>query len=225
MNIHEKIMKIAEMAGVLRKNKKAFNFNYTPEDEILAKVTAGMKKYGVQLVPEIAPGSMHVEPYEYQKFNKQTKKMEPAKELMVYGDMKMTWINTEDPTDRLEVNWAFAGQKDDLSQAFGGGLTYANRYFLLKALQIATVEDDPDNYRSKQREAEDFEKEVALRDLREQIVSLIGVKLKEGVDKEAAYAVIAEYNGGKKNPNSIKTLDAAQLIIEKLNALEGIEHE
>ncbi|HBL82408.1 MAG TPA: hypothetical protein DD391_07415 [Clostridiales bacterium] len=225
MNIHEKVLKIAEMAGVLRKNKAAYNFKYTPEDEIQAKVTAGMKKYGVLLVPSIVPGSLHVEPFEYEKYNKITKKMEPAKEIMVWGDMVCRWYNTENPKDVLEAGWVFAAQKDDISQALGGALTYSNRYYLMKTLQLATVEDDPDNYRSKQRMAEDYERETALRDLRQAILDAAAEKIKAGADKEAVYKIIADNNGGRKNPNTIKSTEEARLVLEQIESMGGNQNE
>ena len=61
----------------------------------------------------------------------------------------------------LVVPWALVGQQGDASQAFGSGLTYANRYFMLKFFQIATPDDDPDNWRSKKEEAEQ-EAEMAI---------------------------------------------------------------
>ncbi|MBE5733985.1 MAG: hypothetical protein E7347_02925 [Clostridiales bacterium] len=49
LNIHQKLLKIADMAGVLQKNKAGFNYKYVTEEEIQAKITAGMQKYGVRL--------------------------------------------------------------------------------------------------------------------------------------------------------------------------------
>ena len=49
------------------------------------------------------------------------------------------------------------GQQADASQSFGSGLTYVYRYFPLKHFGVSTVEDDPDNWRAKQREAEEAE--------------------------------------------------------------------
>lgn len=225
MNVHEKILRIAQMAGVLQKNKAAYNFKYTPEDEIQAKVTAGMKKFGVLLVPSIVPGSLHVEPFAYEKYNKITKKMETVKEIMVWGDMICRWYNTENPQDVLEAGWVFAAQKDDISQALGGALTYSNRYYLMKTLQLATVEDDPDNYRSKQRFAEEAEREEELRDLRQAILDTAAEKIKAGADKEAVYQIIADHNNGRKNPNTIKAADIARLVLEKIEAMGGKKDE
>ena len=225
MNVHEKILRIAQMAGVLQKNKAAYNFKYTPEDEIQAKVTAGMKKFGVLLVPSIVPGSLHVEPFAYEKYNKITKKMETVKEIMVWGDMICRWYNTENPQDVLEAGWVFAAQKDDISQALGGALTYSNRYYLMKTLQLATVEDDPDNYRSKQRFAEEAEREEELRDLRQAILDTAAEQIKAGADKEAVYQIIADHNNGRKNPNTIKAADIARLVLEKTEAMGGKKDE
>ena len=75
--------------------------------------------------------------------------------------MTYTWVNAEDPTERVETAWAFVGQMEDAAQAMGAGLTYANRYYLMKQLQLATTESDPDNYRSKQKAADEYEEEAA----------------------------------------------------------------
>ena len=59
LNLHQKLLKIANMAGVLQKNKAGFNYSYVTEDEIQAKITAGMQKYGVMLYPSLVPNSLH----------------------------------------------------------------------------------------------------------------------------------------------------------------------
>ena len=42
------------------------------------------------------------------------------------------------------IQFAAFGQQQDIAQAYGTALTYAERYFLLKLLNIPTDEDDPD---------------------------------------------------------------------------------
>lgn len=49
LNLHQKILKIADMAGVLQKTASGYSYRYVPEEDIQAKVTAGMQKYGVML--------------------------------------------------------------------------------------------------------------------------------------------------------------------------------
>ena len=173
MNIHEKILRIADMAGVLRKTKQGYGYHYTPEDEIQAKITAGMQKYGVNLMPSLVPGSLEVIPYNYQKAktkkvkNEKTNKEEsvdytvPVSEIIVKAEVEYIWVNVHRPEEKVVCHWAYIGQMDDASQAFGAGATYGNRYYLLKALQLATTEADPDEYRSKQKAAESYEEDKA----------------------------------------------------------------
>ncbi len=90
-------------------------------------------------------------PYTYQK----TKggKQETVNEILVQSDLLFEWVNDECPDEKIVVPWAMVGQQADASQSFGSGLTYVYRYFLLKYFGVSTVEDDPDNWRSKQRDA------------------------------------------------------------------------
>ncbi len=190
----------------MTKNKAGFNYKYTTEDEILAKVTAGMQKHGVVLIPSINQGSLSITPYTYQKWDRKEKKEVPVNETIVSADMTFTWINTENPEERIEVPWAMAAQKDDVSQALGGALTYSNRYFLLKALQIATVDDDPDKYRSKQKEAAEFEKIEAIKEIQNKIVELCKTKISGGCDKNKLYEILEQILGSK-NPRNNKDID------------------
>ena len=230
MNIYEKLLNLVIMAGVLQKNKDGFNYRYVPEDEIQAKVTAGMKKYGLMLIPGVTPGTLQILPYAYdkEKIDKKTreKTISHVNEIIVSADMVYTWVNTEDPSERVEIPWVLIGQMEDAAQAFGAGATYTNRYFLLKSLQIATTEDDPDNYRGKQREADNYEKEEAERLAAEALeAALQDVKdkgaevLKAGFTKEDIYAVIGKYNNGDTDKNHIQTVEVAAAIVQEFEKM------
>lgn len=233
LNIYQKLLKVVVMAGVLQKNKEGFNYSYVTEDEIQAKVTAGMKQHGLLLVPGIVPNSLKITPYSYikEKIDKKTKEKEQiaVNEIIVSADILYTWINTEDPNEVIEVPWAMVGQMEDAAQAFGAGLTYTNRYFLLKSLQIATTESDPDNYRSKQREAENYEAEEAAKIAAEalanaiQDISDMGTKLlKSGAaTKDDVYAVIAKYNNGDTDRNHIPTTEVAAAIMQEFEQMQS----
>ena len=59
--------------------------------------------------------------------------------------MKYTWVNAEDPEDKIEIDWVCIGQQtDDIAKAVGTAMTYNERYFLLKFLGLPTDEDDAD---------------------------------------------------------------------------------
>jgi hypothetical protein len=75
-----------------------------------------MKKYGLSLIPSIAPDTTVVEPYSYKK----TKTMkgtgeiydENINEILVSADMSFTWVNNENPEERI------IAMKFRLSQTF-----------------------------------------------------------------------------------------------------------
>ncbi len=157
LNIYQKLAKIRKQVEVIRKNKSGYGYKYVSEDEILAKISVFMDKYSLSLIPNIDPKTVKVEPYSYKK-TKATKKgdfyEENNNEILVSADMTWSWVNNDNPGERVNVSWALIGQQSDASQAFGSGLTYSSRYFLLKYFNIATPDDDPDSFRSKQRETE-----------------------------------------------------------------------
>lgn len=161
LNIYQKLAKIRKQVEVVQKNKSGYGYKYVTDDELLAKISAFMDKYGVSLIPRVTPGTMEVHPYTYNKTKKDRNKdgtlftyEEAVNEIMVNADMTYEWVNNENPEDRVSVDWALVGHQNDGSQSFGSALTYSMRYFLLKFFSIATPEDDPDNWRSKQHAAE-----------------------------------------------------------------------
>lgn len=165
LNIYEKLAAIRKQVEVLEKDKSGYGYRYVSEEEIMAKISVFMDKYGLSLLPGIVPGTTVVEPYHYLK-TKSTKGgeiyEEHRNEILVSADTTFTWVNNEDPDERIVIPWKMVGQQEDASQSFGSGLTYSARYFLLKYFNVATTEDDPDNFRSKQKEAEQSqEKQVA----------------------------------------------------------------
>ena len=170
LNIYQKLARIRKQVDVIRKNKKGYGYTYVSEEEILAKITVFMDKYNLSLIPGIVGGTTKVEPYTYKK-TKSTKGgefyEENVNEVLVSADMTWTWANTDNPDERVVVGWALVGQQSDASQAFGSGLTYSDRYFLLKYFNVATTDDDPDAHRSKQRAAEAAEDKMVA----EQIIS------------------------------------------------------
>lgn len=166
LSLIQRLAKIRQMANVIQTNKQGYGYKYVSEDEILSKISAGMKKYQVSLFPHVSPNTTDVSLQEFRK-TKVAKNGAPyeevSTEVIVKSDGYFTWLCDDNPEDRYDVPWVFIGQQTDASQAFGSGLTYCNRYFLLKFFNVATVNDDPDVWRSKQKEALSMEnKEIAL---------------------------------------------------------------
>lgn len=166
LNLYQKLAKIRRSVEVLEKDKSGFNYRYVTDALILSKITGLMDSLHVSLIPSVVPGTMTITPYAYTKtkVNKRTNETYDEKnaEVLTQAEMLYTWVNDDNPTERIEVPWIVVGQQEDASQSFGSGLTYTYRYFLLKYFGISTVEDDPDTWRSRQKEATEAEgKEIA----------------------------------------------------------------
>lgn len=180
LNIYQKLAKVRKQVEVVQKNKSGYGYKYVTDDELLAKITAGMDRYGLTLIPSIVPNTISVNPYTYKKTKKEKQNgqfvtyEETVNEFTTHADMVYTWVNNENPNQKIEVSWSLVGQQSDASQCFGSGLTYSMRYFLLKYFNVATPEDDPDNWRSKQREAEAAEDKA----LAEQIINVLDASIK-----------------------------------------------
>ena len=187
LNIYQKLAKIRKPVEVLRKNKSGYGYKYVSEELILAKITGLMDKYGVSLIPEIVRESTTVTPWAYKK-TKSTKDgkifEENVNEIIVHSDMVWRWVNNDQPDDCIVVPWTLVGSQSDASQAFGSGLTYSSRYFLLKYFNVATTEDDPDNWRTLQKEAEEEESRVIAKAIVDQAHSIVSSKLEALADDE-----------------------------------------
>lgn len=230
LNIHQKMLKIADMAGVLQKTKAGYGYKYVPEIDIQAKVTAGLQKYGVMLYDSIVPGTLKVTPIHYDKLDPKTKMLKPVNEVIVQAECTYVWVNVDNPEERIETTWAIVGQMEDAAQALGAGFTYGNRYYLMKQLQLATSEDDPDEYRSKQKQAENYEEEAAAKAAAEElgkavkeVVDLGSKLIKKGLAKDTMMAIVAKHNNGNGNPSGIQSVEIASQILQELKEVEKKE--
>lgn len=227
MDLVNKLAKIRTIAEVASKSKSGFNYKYSDINEILAKVTSGMKKYNVSLVPNVTPGTTSVSKLEIVN-TKVSKKGDvydqKSTEMLVTADMTFTWVNNDNKDDRIEVPWVIVGAQSDPSQAFGSGLTYCTRYFLTNYFQMAqTLESDVDAYRSSQREAA---KEADAETARE-IVSEIDTKIKDFIAENQGKAQEIKEFASKyaKNGNyfSIKSPELAAKMLTDFK--QKYEHE
>ena len=171
LNLVQKLAKIRAISDVVSKEKRGYNYSYADITTILANITAGMKKYGVSLIPSIVPGTSEViqNVVVNTKFDKTGKAYDnTVTEMLVNADMIFKWINDENPNDTIEVPWFVTGSQTDPSQALGSGLTYCTRYFLCNYFQIAQADSDVDTYRSKQKAAEASEEKAIAEGIIEQ---------------------------------------------------------
>ena len=187
LNLYQKLAKIRAISEVAKKSKKGFNYTYTDITEILANVTAGMKKYQVSLIPSIVPesGSVTKVPIENTKFTKSGEQyIDHKEEFLFQSDMTFIWINDENPHERIEVPWFAVASMSDASQAQGSAMTYTMRQFLTSYFQIAQSDYDVDAYRSKQKEAEVSESRAIADAIISEFDTLLKQWLADNRDKE-----------------------------------------
>lgn len=128
MNLYQKIVEVRKVAGGFSKDSKSYSYDYVSGNQILSKIKDTMNEHNLLLVPSTRLGEHSTQ----------------GKDIVVKGEMTYTWINGDNPEERLEIPWAYYGQQNDISKAYGSALTYSERYFLLKCLGLPTDEDDPD---------------------------------------------------------------------------------
>lgn len=217
LNLYQKLAKIRMIADVAAKDKRGFNYSYADITQILAKVTAGMNKYGVSLIPGIVHESFDVQKVEIRntKVNKKGETYEDiSTEMLVSADMEFTWVNNDDPSETIVVPWVMTGSQSDPSQATGSGLTYCTRYFLTNYFQIAQKDvQDVDEYRSKQKEAEMAEKKAIAASIIEEFDLLMKKFLPDNQDKvEDVKKFISKYVKGGNYFNIKEPEVAAKLL-------------
>ena len=220
LNLIQKLAKIRKIADAVAKDKRGYGYSYADITNILAKVTAGMEKYGVSLIPQIVPGTAEVRQNVVTKTKTDktgTTYDEVSTEMLVKADMVFKWVNDENPEDYLDVPWIITGAQYDPSQAFGSGITYCTRYFMTSFFQIAQVDADVDAYRSKQKEAEVSEDRAIAQEIIEQVDVLIKTYLADNPDAGEAvkkfvskYAKNANYKAIKESALAAKLLQDFQ---------------
>jgi len=71
-----------------------------------------------------------------------------AKEHLTEIEIDYTWINAEEPNEKITCHWYGQGL-DTGEKGVGKALTYAEKYFMLKFFNIPTDKDDPDSFQDK----------------------------------------------------------------------------
>ena len=138
MNLYEKLIEIRKSVPYLQKSSdnKAQGFKYTSSSQVLHAIRKEMDEKMVLLVPEIIHGTVH----EKSKIG--------GKMHVTELEMRMTWIDAEEPQVQIPCNW-YAQGTDQHEKGVGKALTYAEKFFLLKFFNIATDKDDPDAFEAR----------------------------------------------------------------------------
>ncbi len=210
MGLDAKLMELKKLVSIMQKDSEGHGYTYVSEESILLAINDKMIELGLKLTPKFTPGTLHSEVVNYQNA-----KGQPKTDVLVRSEMQYIWKDIETGDTEI-IEWGLLGQQSDASQALGSGLTYANRYFLLKYFNIATSNDDPDKIRSEMAKEEERKKisatQTKCKKAFEQLIKIYQkndkVYEKLGTTKEQ---FLKDYN----DPEKAQTLlDQMELIIK-----------
>jgi ERF superfamily len=208
LNIYQKLVEIRKSIDVFTKDTEGYGYKYVSGSQVLHKIKAKMDELGVLLIPFVLNQTHRT--FDYTVWDKQAKAEKQKTDFIVNGDMKYIWVNAENPEDRIEIPWQYMGQQDDISKAYGSGLTYSERYFLLKFFGVPTDEDDPDakDTTGKQQRKEKLASENQLN----YIDSLLNKKVTEKYPKEVLYQHLKQQMGTDKDMEYWTAAEASRAI-------------
>lgn len=139
-NIYQKIVEVRKNIDGFRKDQKSYGYQYVSGNQILRNIKHLMDDLGLLLIPSLDYSTLEWEKHQYI-----TGKGKEAMDFIVQAKMVYTWVNADNPEEKIEVPWVCIGQQtDDISKAMGTAMTYNERYFLLKFFGLPTDQDDAD---------------------------------------------------------------------------------
>ncbi len=183
--LNKKILELKKLVAIMQKDSEGHGYDYVSEEKILLALNDKMIEFGLKLTPKFVPNTLFSEIVKYENSKGQEKT-----DVLVRSEMQFVWEDTFTGEKEI-IDWALVGQQADGSQALGSGLTYSNRYFLLKYFNIATSKDDPDKIRS------DIAKEEERKKL-----SATQTKIKKTLEK-----LIKKYQTQEKIYNALNTTE------------------
>jgi len=175
LNLYQKIADVKANIDGFTKDTKGYQYTYVSGSQVLHKIRAKMIEHNLLLVPRVNNFSWK----EIQVLVKG--QLKPN--LLVETELTYTWINADNPDERLECPFYAIGHQDDASKAYGTALTYAERYFLMKFFNIPTDDDDAD---AKQKREKYSKPEPITQDMVGQLKEAILSFAKDNSTTEAA---------------------------------------
>ena len=209
LNLFQKIADVKANIDGFTKDTKGYNYKYVSGSQILHKIRNKMIENNLLLVPKTS--EENYQQVQVTRFNQKAKREVTTSEFVVEMKLTYVWINADNPEERLEVPFYSVGQQDDVSKAHGTGLTYAERYFLMKFFNIPTDEDDADAKQKRETYAPKARPEH-IKNLKEKIAQAVEIGGDDATEQKVMqWLKIADYD----------TVTEAQInpMIKQLNLL------
>ncbi|NCU40185.1 recombinase [Candidatus Saccharibacteria bacterium] len=169
MNLAQKLVELRKCVPYLKKDSKSYGYNYVSGSNVLGTIHEKMNELGLLVYPEVSEGSIQQE----------------GKSFIFTSNMAYVLKDAE-TGEEMRVPFYCTGKQDDPSKAFGSGLTYSERYFLLKFLNIPTDELDPDAF---QKKIEKSEPKIS----REQAQELISIAKEKKIDANTCKEILKKH--------------------------------
>lgn len=141
LNVFQKINEVKKVVKAFKQDAESNGkaaYTYVSGSQILAMIKEKMEEVGLLFLP------VKTEHRDWTQFNYKNSYGDEKTDFIVTGRLVYEWINCDNPDDIQSVEFEYYGQQNDISKAFGSGLTYSERYLLLKSLGAPTDEEDPD---------------------------------------------------------------------------------
>ncbi|WP_323052059.1 ERF family protein [Pediococcus acidilactici] len=133
--LYQKLQTIHVSAKYVQKSQRSTQYSYAGSSDVLGQIHELMDQEGVLLIPRIT--------------GKNVMTSSNKKGAVVYFTeliMTMTWVNSDNPDEKIECPWYAQGVDTAGEKGVGKALTYGEKYFLLKFFNIATDDMDPDSF-------------------------------------------------------------------------------
>ena len=143
MNIYEKLIEVRKAVPYLKKENAGQQYKYVSSSQALGAVRTKIDELGLLLIPSVLDAK-------YSELLKSTSaKGNETITTLTELTIEYTWLNAENPEEKLSVTWYGQGLDTTGEKGVGKALTYAEKYFMLKFFNIATDKDDPDAFQDK----------------------------------------------------------------------------
>ena len=142
-NLYKKLITIRKQVEYLQKTETGNQgAKYVDPAVLLRLIRVKMDETGVLLYPSVLDPRID-------QIDAPTKNNPNNRGFLSFQIVSYTWIDSE-TGESLAIPWFATGTHlTDPSMAFGGSMTYSERYFVLKFFQIPTSKDDPEFFNQK----------------------------------------------------------------------------
>ena len=139
-NIIQKLIALRKKVPYIKKEIKQYmKFSVVSSETVLTEFNRHMNSLNLYLKTEVLNKTV-----ERQKIGVNEKTKKDIFSYLVTLDMRYTWINADDLSEKEEVLFSAIADDENASYAYGQALTYAEKTFFLKEFNIPTDEVDPD---------------------------------------------------------------------------------